>query len=228
MRTNRHTHFTNSDNLFGNFAMPDIEYYYSAHSAFAWLGHAKLLEIAAHHNARINHKPMHLNSVVAAVNPDGFAKRSKAHINYYFGREIERWGEYRGVAFKGGIPTNHGNSTTLANCLLIACAEQGDNTNQLAQNLLEAHWRDHADLADETTLIKAANAAGLNAESLLNSARSDTIKTTYRTNTTQAIEQNVFGSPTYIVNGDMFYGQDHLELVERALVIPFGRTWVER
>ena len=43
----------------------------------------------------------------------------------------------------------------------------------------------------------------------------------YEANTKKAIEMSVFGSPTYVVDGDMFYGQDHLEMVERALSKPF-------
>lgn len=43
----------------------------------------------------------------------------------------------------------------------------------------------------------------------------------YDANTKEAIEMLVFGSPTYVVGGDMFYGQDHLEIVERALSKPF-------
>ncbi|MDE0808541.1 MAG: DsbA family protein, partial [Alphaproteobacteria bacterium] len=43
----------------------------------------------------------------------------------------------------------------------------------------------------------------------------------YEANTKEAIERSVFGSPTYVVDGDMFYGQDRLEMVERALSKPF-------
>ena len=43
----------------------------------------------------------------------------------------------------------------------------------------------------------------------------------YEANTEKAIEMSVFGSPTYVVDGDMFYGQDHLEMVEWALNKPF-------
>jgi 2-hydroxychromene-2-carboxylate isomerase len=44
-------------------------------------------------------------------------------------------------------------------------------------------------------------------------------------NTEEAINRSVFGSPTYFVDGDMFYGQDHLEIVERALQQPFAGRW---
>ena len=47
----------------------------------------------------------------------------------------------------------------------------------------------------------------------------------YRANTEEAIRRSVFGSPTYVVDGDMFYRQDRLEMVERALRRPYVATW---
>ena len=207
--------------------MADIEYFYSAHSAFAYLGSARIMEIAAAAGRRIVHKPIYLNDVVAAASTCGFGKRSKAHVNYYFGREIERWAEFRGVSIKGGIPANHGNDTTLANCTLIAGVATGHNVDQFAHALLEAHWSHHADLADENTIIQAAETAGVDGRVLLQTAQTLEVKATYKANTAEAIERGVFGSPTYFVDGDMFYGQDHLELVERALDGPFAKTWLE-
>ena len=52
-------------------------------------------------------------------------------------------------------------------------------------------------------------------------AETPEINAVYEANTDEAIERSVFGSPTYFVDGDMFYGQDHLELVERALERPY-------
>lgn len=205
--------------------MPEIEYFYSAHSAFAYLGSARLMEIAAAAGRRIVHRPMDLNAVVGAASATGFAERSRAHRAYYFGREIERWAEFRGVSFKGGIPANHRNDTTLANCMLIACARRGHDAGPLAHAMLEAHWLAHGDLADETVLARCAQTAGLDAAALLRDARTADVEAAYRANTAEAIERSVFGSPTYWVDGDMFYGQDRLELVERALRQPFARTW---
>ncbi|MEC9185138.1 MAG: DsbA family protein, partial [Pseudomonadota bacterium] len=90
---------------------------------------------------------------------------------------------------------------------------------------LEAHWRDDADLADAATLSRLGNEAGVDAARLLAAANSAEVQAIYRSNTAEAIERSVFGSPTYFVDGDMFYGQDHLELVARALVKPFSGTW---
>ena len=70
---------------------------------------------------------------------------------------------------------------------------------------------------------QVAEAVGL--EALLAAADSAPVRTIYEANTGEAIRRSVFGSPTYFVDGDMFYGQDHLEMVERALKKPYQGRW---
>ena len=205
--------------------MSDIEYFYSAHSGFAYLGSARFMEIVAATGSRIVHKPIRLRETIEAGGLGQIGNRSQAHIDYYFGREIERWAEHRGVPVKLGLSPNHSNDTTLVNCMLIAGTEQGHNVDQLAHSLLEAHWVHHADLANEAVLTEKITAAGLNAPELLNAARTDDIIAIYDANTAEAIARSVFGSPTYFVDGDMFYGQDHLEMVERAINKPYAKSW---
>jgi 2-hydroxychromene-2-carboxylate isomerase len=89
--------------------------------------------------------------------------------------------------------------------------------------MLEAHWRDDADLADAATLARIARGAGYAPEPLLEAAGSPEVRATYDANTEEAVRRSVFGSPTYVVDGDMFYGQDRLEMVERALRRPYVR-----
>lgn len=205
--------------------MPDIEYFYAAHSAFAFLGSKRLMAIAEGAAARIVHKPYDLNHVMAELGSASFAGRSAMHKAYYFGREIERWAEHRGVAWLEKRPTHHSNDYTLANRMLIAGLTQGLNVDRLAHAFLEGHWRDDADLAEPATLSDLARAAGFEPEPLLGAADSDQVTAQHLENTQEAIRRSVFGSPTYFVGGDMFYGQDRLELVERALRQPYAGTW---
>ena len=207
--------------------MSDIEYFYSAHSGFAYLGSARFMEIAAAAGRRIVHKPIHLKDIVEAGGRGMIGGRGKAHINYYFGREIERWAEHRSAPIKMGVPANHAHDTTLVNCILIAGAEAGHNVDQLAHAFLQSHWRDHGDLADEANLAQNITNCGLNPEELFAAARTEEAKAIYDANTAEAVARSVFGSPTYFIDGDMFYGQDHLELVERAINKPYARNWPE-
>lgn len=205
--------------------MAEIEYFYAAHSAFAYLGSARFMQIAKAAGRRIAHKPIDLRRVVAESGAGSFGKRSKEHIAYYFGREIERWSEQRGAPTLGRIPTHHANDITLPNCVLIAALDQGHDIDRLAHAMLESHWRDDADLANPADLAAIARGVGLDPEPLLNAALTPEVRRIYDANTEEAIRRSVFGSPTYVVDGDMFYGQDHLAMVERALQRPYARTW---
>ena len=203
--------------------MSEIEYFYAAHSAYAYLGSRRFMEIAGAAGRRIVHRPVDLRRLVEAVGSQPFRARSKAHVDYFFGREIARWSEERNAPVLGHTPTHHANDITLPNCFLIAGVEQGLNVDELAHVLLEAHWKEDADLADLDTLTRLGQRAGIAPAPLLDAALSEPILDLYERYTQEAIDRSVFGSPTYVVDGDMFYGQDRLEMVERALRQPYSR-----
>lgn len=202
--------------------MAEIEYFYSAHSAFAYLGSARFTAIAKAAGRTIRHRPNDLRRVVPASGSTPFRERSKGHYAYFFRREIDRWAEERNAPVMVGRPTHHDNDMNLSNGMLIAAIVQGHNVDQLAHLMLESHWRDDSDLADRDTLVKLGKQAGLDPAPLLEVALSEKVQAIYEANTKEAIERSVFGSPTYFVDGDMFYGQDRLEMVERALRKPFA------
>ena len=197
--------------------MPTIEYFYSAHSAYAYLGAKKLAQICTDHGCTLLHRPIYLSPVIEAAGSQPFAARTKAHADYFFGREIERWAEFRGVDMIDFRPTHHDNSLTLPNGLIIAAAEAGAPVDQLSYAILKAHWVNDADIADAATLADLVSGLGLDADNLLAAALSDPVQALHDKYTQEAITRSVFGSPTYILDGDMFYGQDRLELLEYAL-----------
>lgn len=206
--------------------MSVIEYVYSAHSAFAYLGSRELSNICSRHRVTLIHRPVLLSPVVEAQGSLPFAARSQAHVDYFFGREIERWAEYRGVPVQKFRPTYHDADYSLASGMILALGDRGPKVDSMAHSLLEAHWRDDADLSSRQTLEGIATKLGYDAERLLERAASGLIQEKLLANSAWAREHNVFGSPTYFVDGDPFYGQDHLELVERALSQPFApSTW---
>jgi 2-hydroxychromene-2-carboxylate isomerase len=168
---------------------------------------------------------MDLRKVVAVTGPGWTGGPTPERRSYFFGREIERWAEFRAAPVMQGTPTHHDKDMTLCNGMLIAGLLQEVDIDQLAHCMLEAHWRDDADLADKKTLIQLGNSAGIDPEPLLDAALSPQVQAVYASNTEEAISRSVFGSPTYFVDGDMFYGQDHLEMVERALERPFAGPW---
>lgn len=201
--------------------MPRIDYFYSAHSAYAYLGANLLYQICRNHAVELVHRPIDLGPVIEAAGGMPFSGRSQGHVDYFFGREIERWAEWRDVPIIAHRPSFHDNSLALANGLIIAAQEAKQDVDALSFAILEAHWRYDEDHANPTTLSRLVTQIGLDASRLLDAAKSDPIQALHAENTQQAISLGLFGSPTYVVDGDPFYGQDRLEFVERALTRPF-------
>jgi 2-hydroxychromene-2-carboxylate isomerase len=143
--------------------MSHIEYFYSTHSAFAYLGSARLADIARSAGRSIAHKPIDLRPVIQAARGDGFAGFSAAHRAYFFEREIDRWSEYRDAPTITHRPTHHDNDLTLSSGMIIAAVDIGQNADALAHAILEAHWRHDADHADPDALETIASEAGYDA-----------------------------------------------------------------
>lgn len=112
--------------------MATIEYFYAAHSAFAYLGSRRFYEIVATSGSTIIHRPYDLRRGMLGVGSILTRDRTPGHRAYFFGREIERWSEQRDAPIMSRRPTHHDNDITLPNCVLIAAqvlgAARGANT----------------------------------------------------------------------------------------------------
>jgi len=201
--------------------MNTIEYFYSAHSAYAYLGHRKLLEICSAHDCKLIHRPIDLRPVVRAVGSLPFDKRTQHNVDYHFGREIERWAEFREVEILNRRPTYHDHGLDLSNGMLIAAIRQGADIDALSHAILRAHWLDDIDLDNADRLRRVATQIGPDYDVFVDQAMDEEVQEIHRKNTAEAIDRGIFGSPTYFLNGDMYYGQDHLELLESGISRPF-------
>ena len=202
--------------------MAEIEYFYAAYSGYAYLGSKRLMEITNLSGHTIKHWPFDLRASMDAVGGQPLDQRTEANLEYFFGRDLERWSEFREVPVLKRSPTHHSNSITPSNTMLIAGLVKGINIDNLAHEMMEQHWAYDCDLADTDTLAKIALSVDIDPWPLLEISNSKEVLKIFAENTKEAIDRSVFGSPTYFVDGDMFYEQDHLELVERALVKPFN------
>ena len=197
--------------------MKTIEYFFSTHSAYAYFGSATLRRLAAAHGRRILHRPFEFWPVIHAARGVREPLFSEAYHAYYFGLEIERWSAFRQAPIALPRPTHHDNPLALSSGMVIAADQNGQAVDDLAHAILEAHWRDDADIADPDRLAAIARAAGLEAEPLLAEAVRAETQAVFRANTEEAIGRAIFGSPTYFLDGEMFYGQDRLELMAYRL-----------
>ncbi|MBM3597529.1 MAG: 2-hydroxychromene-2-carboxylate isomerase [Alphaproteobacteria bacterium] len=201
---------------------PVIDYFYSTRSAFAYLGAARFTALARRFGRRIVHKPVNLAAVLAGTGGQQFGDRPQARRDYFFGREIERWGEFLDIPVRVE-PKHHFGDRAAPSGYVIAAQRLGADVDALSQAILAALWRDDRDIGNLDELDRVAAEAGIDPQPIRSIALSAEIQAEFAANDAEAIRLNVFGSPTYIVDGDPFYGQDRLALVERALERPFHR-----
>ncbi len=193
-----------------------IEYYLFANSPYTYLGHRRLVEIARRHAAAIRVRPMDATKVFPVSGGLPLAKRAPQRVAYRM-VELKRWRDFLGLPMNV-TPKFFPVAADAASRLIIAAEEiSADAAIEIAGRMLAAVWSEERNIADEATLASIATAAGLDAAALMTRSQSPEIQARYDAYTQQAIEAQVFGAPTYRYKGELFWGQDRLDFLERAL-----------
>jgi 2-hydroxychromene-2-carboxylate isomerase len=196
-----------------------IQYFFAPHSPYVYLGHERLLKLAAQYGAMIEPKPFDLGAVFSQSGGLPLAKRAPQRQAYRL-QELQRWSQFLGLPMNlqpKFFPVDQGP----ASLLLAAAREQGgaDQALELASAITRAVWVEDRDIADAATLEQLAGDAGFDGAALLAASRTPETQRQYDAFTQEALDAGVFGSPWYVVDGQGFWGQDRLDFVERLLQV---------
>lgn len=130
--------------------------------------------------------------------------------------ELQRWRDRRGLAFR--IQPKHWPfDPKLADRVAIAIQASHGDPDPFLRRAFAAVWEEERDLGDPATVAALAREAGFDPEPLLDRARGSTTEAIYALNLENAIAADVFGSPAYVLDGEVFWGQDRLDLLDDAL-----------
>lgn len=193
----------------------DIDYYFALQSPFSYLGNARLQDIALRHGAGINYKPVSLAQVFAATGGLPLAKRAPERRAYRL-LELARWSAYLGIPLNLE-PKYFPVDEALAARMVIGAEQEGYDVGPLTTAIMRAVWELDANIADRCTLAQVAAACGFDGDGLLELANGPDIADIHQRNTDEAISRGVFGAPTYVIEDELFWGQDRLDLLDRAL-----------
>ncbi|MGI9424153.1 MAG: 2-hydroxychromene-2-carboxylate isomerase, partial [Hyphomicrobiaceae bacterium] len=83
--------------------------------------------------------------------------------------------------------------------------------------IFRAMWVDQKDIAQTDVLQEVVASAGLDAMAMAEAIQQQEVKQALIDATSAAVARGVFGAPIMIVDGELHFGQDRLEWVERAL-----------
>lgn len=193
-----------------------VSYYFTPSSPWTYLGHERFLRIAAATGATIIPKPVDYGRIFPASGGLPLKQRPQQRQAYRFS-ELKRWREHLNLPLN--LEPRHFPVDANPGALLLVAAQAHGTAAvmRLAGELLRACWVDERNIADPSELAAAALAVGLDGKSLLAASTSAQTQATYSALTDEAIQKQVFGAPTWEVDGELFWGQDRLEFLERAL-----------
>ena len=192
-----------------------IDYYFSLVSPWAYIGHAPFMDIVRRHGAEVNYKPVFLGRVFSETGGLPLGQRHPARQRYRL-VELQRWREKRGLSFNIS-PKHWPFDATLADRYVIAIATTGKSPDAFLRRAFSAVWEEERNLADPLVLSELAEQAGLDSSSLMDIVTGSTTEAIYALNLENAVASDVFGSPAYVLDGEVFCGQDRLELLDDAL-----------
>jgi 2-hydroxychromene-2-carboxylate isomerase len=176
-----------------------IDYYFAPNSPWTYLGHQRFTEIAKAAGAKVNVLPVDLG---------GQAYRLV---------ELKRFSEYLHQPMNlqpAFFPVNPDDAAQLI--IAVDLADGTDAAMALTGRILRGVWVDQKNLADQRDLAAMLVAEGLPARRL-DDAMSQAVHERYELDSQRAIEAGVFGAPSYVIAGEIFWGQDRLDFVQRRL-----------
>ena len=197
--------------------MPVITYYMTVNSPWTYLGSARFAEIARRHGYSVDIKPAKFGEVFAKTGGFPLPKRSPERRAYRL-MDMKRWRDHLKIPVNvepKDFPSNEVPGTRL----VLAAKLAGKDAHALATEIGKALWEKEQDIGTDAVLADCAKLAGLDATAIRKAGPSDAeLDALHDTFTAEAISRGVFGAPSYVLeSGEIFWGQDRLEFLDRAL-----------
>ena len=193
-----------------------IDYFLVPQSPWTYFGHARFTAMAAAAGATVRIKPMDLGKIFPLTGGLPVGQRSAQ-------RQAYRLVELRRFADHLQLPTNlHPKFFPVAGddaARLIIAVDQHDGAEaamRLCGAVLSAVWAQERNIADPAVLAELLHEQHLDAARLAQAATAP-VQSAYKNYTNQALEAGVFGAPSYVVDGELFWGQDRLDFLQRRL-----------
>lgn len=192
-----------------------IDYFITCASPWVYLGHDAARELAARHGATLKVRPVNLGEMFKVSGQVGLAERPAVRQRYRL-IELQRHAEFRGKPINvrpKHFPTN----PALADLTICAILAEGGDPMDYMGKVFSALWAREQNIADETTLTYLLSESGFSPKSVRARAQTAEVAEMRARNTEDAIAADATGVPSFVLNGEPFWGQDRLDLLDRAL-----------
>ena len=194
-----------------------VDYYFAPQSPWAYLGHQRLAEIVQRTGAAVRVMPIDLGGKVFPISGGLPLGQRAPQRQAYRLVELQRYSEFLNVPLNLKPKYFPVGGDDAARLIIAADLAHGAAAAMaIAGGILAACWAQERNMADDKVLAELLHEQNLSAN-LLEQSHSQAVQVRYDTYTQAAIDAGVFGAPSYVVEGEIFWGQDRLDFVERAL-----------
>jgi 2-hydroxychromene-2-carboxylate isomerase len=192
-----------------------IDYYFTMVSPWAYLGHAAFTAVRHRRDSAVRYHPVNLATVFPRSGGLPLADRHPSRQRYRM-LELQRWRERRALPLNLQ-PRFCPFDAALADGIVIAIVDAGGDPDRFLPAAFAAIWQQERNLADPEVLSELLQDGGFDAARVVAAARSESVALRYARSTQEALRAGVFGTPTYSLDGEIFWGQDRLDLLDEAL-----------
>jgi len=189
-----------------------IDFYFACISPWSYLAVDELKRIADTHGRAIAFKPIDVGrswGETGGGRPMG--ERPQVALDYRL-IELPRWAQWRGTEINIE-PKHFPVPYQLSSSVIIAARQTGADVYPLTRALMRGCWVDELDISDADTVAKLADDLGLDSAALLTAAESQAVADEMSTNTDEALAAGAWSVPSFVVDGEVFFGQDRLEMI---------------
>ena len=188
--------------------MKNIDFYFSIGSTYTYLSVTRIIDVEKQHQIKFNWKPFSVRAIMKEMNNIPFPKDKINKVNYMW-RDIER--RAKGYGFFAKTPVPYPLSEfDLANQIAILGLDLGWGINYI--RLTYKKWfQDAKEPAIDPSISEICNELNLNKNEIIAEAISKKILDKYKLNTDSARKNKIFGSPSFIVDNEIFWGDDRME-----------------
>ena len=188
--------------------MSKIDFYFSIGSTYTYLTVTRILDVENKYQVKFNWKPFSVRAIMKEMNNIPFPKEKMNKVNYMW-RDIERRAEGYGFFAKTPVPYPL-SEFDLANQIAILGLEKDWGIDYI--RLTYKKWfQEGKEPAIEPSISEVCNELKLNKDQIISDALNKEIQDKYEANTNSARENKIFGSPSFIVKKEVFWGDDRME-----------------
>jgi 2-hydroxychromene-2-carboxylate isomerase len=189
-----------------------VIYFHSLSSPWAYLGWPRFQALIKKHDLDVVVRPTRI------VPPNGgipLRSRPDARQRYHE-VELDRWRKRLNMPLVLR-PKHYPTDNQFSARMVIAADQLGWDALALSHALLHALWSEELDVKDAKVRVAVANKLGMDGAKLLAMQDTPEMMDAWRASEKEAESYGVFGTPTWVFNKTLFWGQDRLEFLDETL-----------